>query len=322
MDRWNSGPDVAVRKYPKVRRLGHPDTDGLFSGGKVVVHEKMDGANFRIFVDSEKRQITFGSRNQDYRNVPGEDVPKVFRPTIEWVSERVDAETLYALADNLGDMTLFGESMHAHTLDYEWEEVPRFLGFDVFVEGEPAGWLQFHEVFDVFEAANLPVAPVLVVNHAEDINPSDYEKVESQYRDGIAEGVVFKNASCDVRAKLITEAFAEKHESAKAGTDSGGPSDEALLADKYTGGGRRIEKTIEKMVNDEGEKLEMPLMRELPKRVLRDIGEEEGAALLVEEDAVIDLHGFRKQISRRCANALRDKIRQRGLEQNGEQASA
>jgi hypothetical protein len=325
VDWWNAGPDVAVKKYPKIRRLGHPDTDGLFSDGEVVVHEKMDGANFRIHVDSDAREITFGSRNLDYSTVPNEDVPKNFRPTIEWVSREIDAHTLYNLADNLGDMTLFGESMHSHTLDYPWEEMPRFLGFDVFIEDGPndmSGWLRHGEAMDVFQAGNLPVAPVLDVDDAENINPSDYEEIESQFRDGIAEGVVMKNASCDTRAKLITEAFAEKHESAKAGTDNGGPSDESRLADKYTGSNRRIEKTIEKMVNDEGRKLEMPLMEDLPQRVLRDIGEEEGASLLLDEDAVLDLHQFRKQINRRCANELRDKIRRRGMEQGGKQAGA
>ncbi len=39
-------PDL--KKFPKVRPIGHPDTEAVTSPGNVYVLEKMDGANFRF----------------------------------------------------------------------------------------------------------------------------------------------------------------------------------------------------------------------------------------------------------------------------------
>ncbi|MFC7188406.1 RNA ligase family protein [Halocatena marina] len=210
-----------MRKYEKIRRIGHRDNEELFDSGYIAVQEKMDGANFRIYIN-EDRELSFGSRNIDYRNVPDEDVDKNFRPAIEYIRDSARLTAVYDVVNNYGPVTLFGEAMHKHELDYDWDSTPRVLGFDVYSHLKDE-YLQWTIAEEIFNRLNIETAPVLDFGPVDEITPSDYEEIESSYRDGIAEGVVFKNHSTQTRAKLITEAFAERKKNAKAGAQAGVP---------------------------------------------------------------------------------------------------
>ena len=58
--------DTTIRKYPKLRYPGEPESDGWNDGPtELKFLEKMDGSNmrFKYYPYSEDKQLLFGSRN-------------------------------------------------------------------------------------------------------------------------------------------------------------------------------------------------------------------------------------------------------------------
>lgn len=305
-----------MKKFPKLRRIGHPETDGLFDErGNIVIQEKMDGANFRFRLN-EEFELTFGSRNESYENRPEEDIPKNFRPTIEHVRENIDMDALLKIVDDFGPVTIYGESMHPHTLEYDWEEVPQFLGFDIWNEDNES-WYSPVFALDLIEEIGLDPAPLYGIPGLGTIIPVDefdigeWEEPESHYRDGLAEGIVLRNTLTRARAKFVTEEFAEKHGSVKPGTAPEGLSDAKKMAHRYTGpDNRRIRKQVTKLVEDKGYDLEMELMPELGPGVVEDIAVEEADEFIM-ENWTVDFHQFRKEVNQQCVDTIKDMMTER-----------
>lgn len=65
-------------KYPKILNVGDPSLDGLFKG-PVVVEEKVDGSQFRVWFDPQGN-IHYGSKAVDYDDAHPPD--KMFVPAI------------------------------------------------------------------------------------------------------------------------------------------------------------------------------------------------------------------------------------------------
>lgn len=303
-----------MKHYDKIRRIGHPSTDGLFdTNGKLVIQEKMDGANFRFHIDADG-DFTFGSRNVSYENVPDEDIPNDFRPTIEYVVDTINDSQLETSVEQFGPLTIFGESMHSHTLEYEWDSVPRFLGFDVYKHDSDA-WMKPETARDVIKLCGLEACPqIAVVHDVAECDVDEYCPPQSAYRDGNAEGIVVRNTHTNVRAKYVTEQFAEKHGEANSGEyDKTTTSDAERMANRYTGdNNQRIRKTVHKLV-DEGYTMEMPLMEQLGPRVIEDIAIEEADEFIC-ENWTVDFHEFRKHINKACVATLKAMLNERARE--------
>lgn len=309
-----------MKKFPKVRRIGHPSTDGLFDeNGEIVIQEKMDGANFRIYLnldDNGEPVVEFGSRNQTYENVDDDDIPKSFRPTIDYANDKLTTNQIIGLVQDEGPVTVFGESMHSHTLDYDWENTPRFLGFDVWSHRDsewrhPTGALNIIESLG-FETVPLYGIPGLgTMIPVDEFNMDEWEEPESHYRDGLSEGIVLRNTHTCVRAKFVTEAFAEKHGGTKPGKAPEGLSDAQRMAERYTGpDNRRIRKQVLKLVEDEGHDLEMELMPELGPAVVEDIAIEEANDFIC-ENWTVDFHQFRKVVNKQCVETIKKMMQER-----------
>lgn len=279
-------------KFPKVRPLGHPETEALTEPGKVHVLEKMDGANFRFGRVGDR--LHFGSRNHVYEDP--ENIPKAFRHAVEFVYDRVG--DINALREGV---TYFGEAMHEHTLEYEWDEVPSVLGFAVYDHeaGEFKNWPTAH---NEFIAIGIPTVPHVDTIDADQLDP-EYEIPESEYRAGPAEGVVFWHFNTS-RAKLRSEEFKEKHD---APTSS--PEDydgHAKLVAKYCTE-TRIDKRIDDLL-DQGHGLGRELMgKGLPQAVSRDILEEE-AHEIVGLNETVDLKDYRSLVAKRCLARIDERM--------------
>jgi hypothetical protein len=292
IDTNDSDAKTPVKKFPKVRPIGHPDTQRLTKPGTVHVVEKMDGANFRFRSDGDR--ILFGSRNNVYRNE--KDLPNAFSHAVEHVEGNCDADTLRE------GVTYFGEAMHKHTLEYNWDNTPSVLGFAIYDHGEES-FAAWNEVVSEFERLGLTPAPLIETEDSDTID-AEYDIPKSKYRDGLAEGVVFwhENGS---RAKLRSEEFKEKH----------GASNHAEPED-YTGHGTlvnkfctetRIDKRIDDLL-DEGHTLGRELMGEgLPQAVSRDILEEH-AHEIVSMNETVNLKDYRSLVAKRCLSRLDERI--------------
>jgi len=100
-----------MKKYTKIRRIGHDRNNEILDNGKLILKEKLDGANFRFTVteiDGEQKFL-FGSKNVEYK-IDGEpdykeNVDGRFTDAIEHIRENCDP------ANFNPDFTYFAENM-------------------------------------------------------------------------------------------------------------------------------------------------------------------------------------------------------------------
>lgn len=290
-------------KYPKIKRLGHKETKGIWDG-TVVVEEKIDGANFRFMYDPELG-LRWGTRNVDYTTVNPRDWPKRFEKQYEWVQEQAEAVAKFP------GYVFYAEAIIPHSIQYDWKKFPApLIGFDVY-DVENNEWIPYPENRELFKRIGLPFVPVVDVLKGKPSLEKFEELVpKSQFYDGIAEGVVLKNYDNGVFAKILSEKFVEVNRSI-FGKSKKEIKDETEKWFEYLFSPRRIEKTIERLV-DEGYELDMALMRDLLYAVMKDAMEEEGFEFISRANAV-DIRKMRKMLSKRCQNILQRKIAETSL---------
>ena len=275
-------------KYPKIKQLGHEETLNLFLDPEdtVIIEEKIDGSNFRIFI--KDCQLYFGSRNLTLEENNGQ-----WLRCIKYVKQTLDDKDLLKLNGHI----LFGECTNPHTLKYNLEQIPPFLGFDVLT---PEGKFLSHKN-KIFQKLGLPIVPCLQYIKVKDItNVTDEWVPKSLYSDLQAEGIVFKNYKRQAFAKYVRAEFKEENKKV-FGSSPKHSEDTERISLKYCTMAR-IEKNIFKLI-DEGQKLDMPMMKYLPKKVYDDMVEECYKDIL-NEKVVLNLHKLRKDISSRCRNVL------------------
>lgn len=294
-----------MKQYPKVRRATHRTASDVFEDGELVVLEKLDGNNFR-FWSGEDGSLRFGSRTTKLGGNP-DDIGGQFDDVTDFLAERVDRTALADLERELGPIVCFGENMVEHTLSYDWERVPQFLGFDVWLADQER-FADWDHTRDVFETLGVPTVPEVERISADEFPIRrdgdevivDYEVPSSAYRDGTAEGVVLRNDDVGGRAKIVTEEFRERHDSASDGPDS----DAERLAERYCTEAR-VRKAAHRLV-DEGEydELRMPMMEDLPMTVVEDIWAEEHAEI-ARTDWILEMPEVHDQVARRCVPVLK-----------------
>lgn len=116
----NSPIYAGLSKYQHVERLGHKEVEGLLDG-RVVVQEKIDGANATVAKVDGK--LVIASRNQAL-SVDG-DPATGFRGLVQYVLER----PVFREFDE--DWIIRGEWLVQHSLPYAKETMGHFYVFDV-----------------------------------------------------------------------------------------------------------------------------------------------------------------------------------------------
>jgi hypothetical protein len=288
-----------MKKFPKVPRLGEGNV--LSKGEKVLIQEKMDGANFRFKVTEDG--LVFGSRNQVFNG----DVNDQFEHAVQYVRDHIDLERA------VKGTVVFGEAMHSHTLEYDWDNTPSFLGYGMWDNHENV-WANPRGATSYINSINLPTVQTVGTVDTETFIDRYYDGgellreelvPESEYRDGKAEGVVinnFQNGELH-RAKARTEKLFEKHmETSPSKAKSVG--DEVKLVNRYCTPAR-VEKIAYKLI-DEGkwDKLQMEMMEDLAPAVLNDIWEEEYDEIIY-GGWEIDMPTFRRECSSEIARVLK-----------------
>lgn len=318
-----------MKKYSKIKRVGHDQNQGMFENpdDQLIIKEKLDGANFR-FTFNEDDQLVFGSKNVEYIDEDGEpaydssDYEKLdsrFTNAIEYIREEVDVS-----GKTWQRYTFFGENMVSHSLEYEWEKIPQFIGFDVYDHAEYR-WLTVKEAYNLFDKLGLETAPIIMSVDAgafkqKHNSEEGFPIPESQWRDGKGEGVVIINtdkeendrSGFNTRAKLVTEEFKEKHKEATGARQSVEAIHGHEKAVSKFCTDQRIRKRIHAMQN-EGRKLGMDLMankdnsKGLPMRVAMDIVEEEYDGF-VSSNWKVDFKEFRSLVAKRCVHVLKQEV--------------
>lgn len=288
-------------KYPKIRRLGHEENLRIWNS-IVFVEEKVDGANFRFGVD-DNGKLHFGTRNVELTNVPEEQYPKRFRRAIEYVKELAPKLTRGYI--------YFAECMIPHTIQYDWDNVPILVGFDIY-DTHNKQFLSYEEKLEEFERICIEIVPlVIVLENKPDVEQLNNIIPKSKYYNGMAEGVVFKNYTLGVFAKLVAERFKEHNTMVFGASKKKNIKDETKKIFEMYFTPARIEKVIWKL-HDVGHPLNMIMMKYLIREVIKDVVEEEGFTIFM-KSKYVDLYKLRKLISKRCVNVLQRVIAEQSL---------
>jgi hypothetical protein len=296
-------------KYKKIYRIGHDETIGVLEGN-VYLQEKIDGGNFRFYV-SENNKIIFGSRTQQLTSNECEDsnVAKNFKRVVEYIREQTKDIDL----SNYKNYIFYGEACFKHTINYDWENMPLFLGFDVFDTN--LNLFLYPEISkEIFRELNLKFVPGLGIKSNfnpelinDDLVPESVYALKSSI-DKQAEGIVIKNYDKQIFAKYVRDKFKERNAEAFGGNPKYNKIDDTNNADfvfKYSTN-PRIEKVIMKQINS-GHKLDMKLMGIIINGTYQDIIEEEWLEIL-NSNWKLDFKNIRKLIAKRCIAVLNQMI--------------
>ncbi|MFW5794701.1 MAG: RNA ligase family protein [Bacillota bacterium] len=305
---------MEFEKYHKVKRLGGDENKLIFSdhNDEIVIQEKIDGGNFRFYIQDDK--VIFGSRTRELDET--QEHVKNFRRCIEFVRSKLKGKDL----SDYNGLIFYGECCVKHTISYDWDKIPPFLGFDIkgiislsWEKDKKYGYLPYDVTKEYFEELDLPMVPTIKVCKASEIDVpitddsvpiSEYALESSQ--DKKAEGIVFKNYDKQIFAKYVRDAFKEKNSKVFGGSPKYNKVDDTNNAEfifKYVTN-YRIEKIILKKLDD-GNSLTMELMGELIRDVYLDVIEEEWREILT-SNWKLDF----KKLRRICAPRVRAVLEQ------------
>lgn len=311
-----------IHSYPKVRYTS--DTPTLASEGTVTVQEKLDGGNYRILLDDNDR--VYGSK-KNLRGSDPEDMNVFFRRPAKYFESTVTQDAQHAVHEDYGTLTVFGENMLRHSISYDFDSVPPLLVFDVWSHDQET-FLPLEEAQTVVSRLGLEFVPILETIPAAEfqtqyIEQTDsdglpYDIPESVYRDGDAEGVVFKNYDTQTFAKHVSPEFKEINDLRWGFSQKDSDTGESLREVDYTKyivakyvTDTRIEKQTRKLVMDTGE-LSMKITGDLITNVYEDVWAEHGDDIIYSANTV-DMERLHNLVADRCRHRLKSIIDNRDM---------
>lgn len=300
-------------KYPKIRGLGHEDVKDILLAGKITIQEKIDGANFRF--KQKNGKIIFGSRTQPL-GTEEDNIGGNWERCVEHIKNKTNKEILKELDPN-EQLVFYGENCVKHTVNYDWEKIPPFLGYDI-LDTAKKEFLPSNEAQRIYQALGLDYVPVIWQGTTQEINKTHTEVPDSKYKNGKAEGIVIKNETTGMKAKVVTPEFKEENWKTFGGgikkANKYGKDEDVIVAKYCTNA--RIIKNIHKL-EDDGYKLDKTMMASLIKKVLQDIYTEQGISILM-SSYKIDTKKLRGKIAKRCNAVLQQEMINKALNQQKE----
>ncbi len=276
-----------MRQYPPIPDIENAPEE-MFESGHLWLLEKIDGAHLRFRL-TDSGLIRFGDRDSVYDDPAA--IPEPYGHAVRHVREHLDRDALRNAVDDVESVVFFGEATHRHTIEYDWDRLPSFLGFDVYSADRgafrPPGAAQA-----IFERLGLdPVNAVQRELNTRDFDPESYSVPDSAWYDGPAEGVVIRNKRGG-RAKLRHPDFRETDEGVPTGTSA------EELADAFATDGRfeKLEATLE----SRGVAVTFETLFD---RTFEDIVREEHKRLYGGSSSV-DLSAFRSAVAARTRSYL------------------
>jgi len=302
---------MVFHKYGKIKPIGYEENAELLTSPEddIYIEEKIDGGNFRFMLKDGR--IIFGSRTQSIGDSTRE-IGGNWKRCVEYIKEKLPTKDLEKLKPESSSFVFYGECCIKHTFDYDWEKIPPYLGFDI-LDLNTDKFLGYEEKLNIFTELGLHMVPLIKIVKAKDIIKLDdsivpksvYSSPSSPPEHQQAEGIVFKNYNKQIFAKYVREKFKEENRKTFGeGKKFAKNDDERIVAIYCTNS--RIEKNIYKLL-DYGNKLELPLMKHLPKEVLTDIYEENWNEICFSSWSV-NFKNIRKKITGRCLNVLKKMI--------------
>lgn len=303
---------MEFKKYDKIFTIGHEENKDIFSNpeDEIVIQEKIDGGNFRFYI-TEEGKIIIGSRTQQLTNDEGEDtnIHKMFVRCANFVREKLSGKEL----NKYSRLIFFGENCVKHTINYDWDRMPLFLGYDIY-SFSLGKYLDYYDIKKIYDELGLEIVPLIAIKKVNEIGKIDESMIPvSKYalqssKEQKAEGLVFKNYNKQLFSKIVLNEFKEKNAEVFGGSpkyNKDGDTNNADFIFKYCTN-PRIEKIIFKEL-EKGKNLDMVLMGTIIKEVYLDIITEEWMEILT-SNWILDLKKCRQLIAPRCRAVLQQMI--------------
>ena len=307
-------------KYPKIKRWGDDEVLCLkeYPNDLLVIEEKVDGGNGSFFV-SDDGQLHFCSRNRD---LTSEEDEKTFSHYRNWLVDTLNKAAERGEKPNTA-YVYYVEWMAPHTIKYGAGMIP-VIGLDIRVretmEGEPGAFISRDAKEKEFARLDIPVIKLIgTIPTSEMMKKEDLESMipKSSYYDGKAEGIVLKNyervmslpgSRHQVFAKIVCQQFKEQNKATFGGMKKMETETDKLILEFFTDG--RIEKCLNKLINEQGLKLERALMSKLPTMVINDVLEEEFKGIY-KNYRYIDFKAVKQRVPRICLRIIDEKLNQK-----------
>jgi len=183
----------------------------LLDSGHLWILEHVAGAPFRFRL-RDSGMIQFGYADHVYDSPDG--LPAQYQHAVRHVQTHLDREALRAAVDDVEAIVFFGIATQYQGIDYEWDRLPSFLGYDIW-SAEAEAFRPPDAVDGIFGRLGLQAVNAIEQEvRARDFNPEAYTMPQSAWYDGPAAGVVIRDkqghrgrlTSPDTHATESTEA--------------------------------------------------------------------------------------------------------------------
>lgn len=201
----------------------------------------------------------------------------------------------------------YGEAMIPHSIDYAFEQIPRFIGYDV-LDLDTGEFVDYDKMVELYTLLGFSTVPLVRRCKAKELleeKITDDIIPRSAYYEGYAEGVIFKNYRLQIYAKLVSDKFREENKMTFGMLKKQAKYEEEIIIAKYCTNAR-IEKFIIQMMND-GYELDLKMMAILPRKIYEDIWEENWRDI-IRKRYTLNLLNMNKLVVKRCLYVLRQRI--------------
>ncbi|QSG11581.1 Uncharacterized protein HSBGL_1157 [Halapricum desulfuricans] len=221
--------------FPTYVDLAENPTTGQ---GHHWMFEYVEGVPLRFTLQSDGR-LAFAGKQRRYED---SSEPPSVAPAIETVRSGFRRDAFREAVAEPDSVTFYGIATCQHRIEYDWDELPAFLGYDVRVPGR-GGLLAPERAHASFDRLGLaPAPPVDREIRADAIDPGREQLPDSDWADRPVAGLVFADKH-GWRGKLLDP---DRPPGSEASFDSPASAAEALLSGDLPASGN-VEATLRQL---------------------------------------------------------------------------
>lgn len=309
-----------MKEYPKVPRYDHPVVENTWFDENTHILEKYDGSNFRFALydeyynqydtrdDAKEGEYILGSSSVDRSESKVDKFQKTleFDKRLNFIKNNVNKDKLKQLHKEYeSPLIIFAENMIRHTLEYNWDNIPPLIVFDIYVPSLDDSMEKFNdpyrEKFDGF----LPWSEVCrITDEVLDMRTARYIDTgvkysnldtdmigKSEFSENRAEGYVIRDDNSYRRIKIRTPEFLEMNKKIWGSNVNDSSPESKKIAYTFATN-TRIKKKTKEALDEDGLEMNEDTLYNITDKVVDDIWEEEWMSFCNKTFVPIDIYKY------------------------------